>query len=114
MYTINIGLRTSARYGVPAVDIPVAIARRAVLNRLGEPIKDAWLVQAGSEDTLVVVLPGKVDTVAVFELALDMAQDCIAVLDYGGRGTLVGPYHEAWGEFNPAYFKTISAGVPLP
>jgi|SRR5690606_9395864 len=107
MYIINIGLRTSARYGGPEADIPVAVARRAVLNRLGEPTKDAVLVQSGSEDTLVVVLPGRAGPAAVIELALDMAQDCIAVLDYDGRGSLVGPYHEAWGEFNPAYFHTI-------
>lgn len=107
MYTINIGLRTSARYGQPEADIPVAIARRAVLNRLGDPIKDAVIAQAGCEDALVAVLPGRADPVAVIELALDMAQDCIAVLDYDGRGTLVGPYHEAWGEFNPAYFHAI-------
>ena len=114
MYTINIGLRTSARYGLPEQDIPAAIAKRAVLNRLGAITKQAVVAQEGSEDTLVVALPGKANRQALALLSDDLAQDCIAVLDYDGHGSLVGPYREAWGEFNPAYFKTISVGVPLP
>lgn len=106
MYTINIRLRTSARYGQPEQDIPVVIAHRAVHHRFGVILHHTVVVQ-DAENTLVVALPGRADTWAVFELARDLAQDCIAVLDYDGKGSLVGPYHEAWGEFNPAYFHTI-------
>lgn len=105
MWTINIGL------AVPGQDepIPFDVAYRAMIRAVGHAPCNLTQAQSSTEPTLVAKFsqPARANLGDVYKLAEELGQDCIAVLDYDGRGSLVGPYHEAWGEFNPAYFHTI-------
>jgi len=47
---------------------------------------------------------------AVFDLAAFAKQDCIAVVS-NGRGELVGPNAESWGQFNAAFFRRPAIAV---
>lgn len=67
----------------------------------------------GGENVLVVSAQyrGSFLLASVFNLSINLRQACIAVY-HGERGELIGPFAEKWGEFNPAYFLTLS-GKPL-
>lgn len=41
----------------------------------------------------------------LYDVACELNQDCVAVAFPDGTGRLVGPRSEAWGEFNPEYFR---------
>lgn len=66
--------------------------------------------QSSTEETLVVVCSVPVEEVdefnqVVFELAMDLQQDCIAAYNAAAcSGALIGPNTAAWGEFNPEFF----------
>lgn len=108
MYTINVGLMTSERADGGRVPIPYGIAKRAVWRRAAVPKVHFKLVTEGVEEpTLVAVIPGRMGWDQMMGLAFDLQQDCVAVLDYDGKGYLVGPRAKEWGEFNPAYFHTM-------
>ncbi len=71
---------------------------------------------SSTEDTLVL----SVETTgtdaafyhAVFTLAVNLSQDCIAVLQVEpGNGALIGPNTAAWGEFNPEFFIRFASEV---
>ena len=44
---------------------------------------------------------------SLYALAINLRQDCIAIWN-SGSGDLIGPAAEKWGEFNPAFFLTLS------
>lgn len=65
--------------------------------------------EVAGEPTLVVSLSGRFAAGAlrgaVYALAEENEQDCIAVFEpETGRGVLVGPKAADWGEFNPDFF----------
>lgn len=72
------------------------------------------IIHGPDEDCLAVSLIPACDDYAPFvhRAALNLWQDCIAVLD-GGQGLLIGPGADKWGAFNPAAFIHPSTGLPL-
>lgn len=74
--------------------------------------------QSGTEDTLIVKLnvsSGAENRFrkAIFDLADDLDQDCIAAYNATGwSGELVGPNAAAWGEFNPEFFIRFDESAP--
>jgi hypothetical protein len=66
---------------------------------------------AGNEDCLSLAVQfsgSEVDCNArLYCVASCLRQDCIAVMN-GGKGELIGPQSEKWGEFNPAFFVGLS------
>lgn len=73
-------------------------------------VLDSRLARSNTEETVVVKLSvssGAENRIRqeLFELAVWLEQDCIAVYNATGwSGELVGPNAAAWGEFNPDYF----------
>jgi len=47
---------------------------------------------------------------AIYQLALDLEQECIAVKFYDDTGILVGPSAGKWGAFDINYFKDYEPG----
>lgn len=80
----------------------------AFLERLGFNIGAYRVAQSSTEQTLIVQLggPGALAMPAPFFDLL--AQDCIAVRDETGQGSLVGPKAADWGEFDPAQFLELA------
>lgn len=115
MYTINIGLQTSANTIPGAEPIPASIAYSVAVDLLGSALAHRIVddPQAG-ERTLALAFPAKADHSIIAKVADVLDQDCIAVLDHDGRGSLVGQRAHAWGEFNPAYFHVVALGGRMP
>lgn len=69
-----------------------------------------------TEDTLVVACfgdDGALFRAMVYELAMDLQQDCIAVYNATSfSGALIGPNAAAWGEFNPEFFIRFDESAP--
>lgn len=66
-----------------------------------------------TENTLVVRCVIEADLWRIFELADELAQDCIAVWSIDDQaGELVGEKAREWGPFDPAKFLTLD-GRPL-
>lgn len=68
------------------------------------------LARSNTEETLVMVCHVTPEDMfdfhaAVYELAVEIKQDCIAVYNATRlSGALIGPNAAAWGEFNPEFF----------
>lgn len=108
--TLNIGLEVSERFSVYKKPTPAAI--KAELKKAGiKPVQVA-LKQSATEKTLVI----KAETSAARDeiraklkgLATRFGQDCLAVKDDSGNGSLIGEYAHLWGEFNDNYFLDIN------
>lgn len=74
--------------------------------------------QSATEETLILVCQVPSEEMfefneLVFEAAMDLEQDCIAVYNATGwSGELIGPNAVAWGEFNPEYFIRFDKIAP--
>ena len=81
------------------------------LKELGFDVLRYRVAQSGTEPTLVVTVvhdrPNLVDNAYWSAIACKYAQDCIAVVDSKGAGSLVGDFSNKWGEFNPEYFISM-------
>ncbi len=66
--------------------------------------------QSNTEETLIMVCHVPAEDLdefnqVVFDLAMDLQQDCIAAYNAAAcSGALIGPNTAAWGEFNPEFF----------
>lgn len=103
---INIGLKI----GDSEMDYMTAL--KALLNYLPDHIFFACeTAQSNTEPTLVVSIPEyQMKDSDLYQLSLDLKQDCIAVRDLSG-GRLVGPRASEWGPFNPQYFIEFSGSM---
>jgi len=90
-------------------------ARSARVGMALAALSGRWLVldrraYSNTEETLILrcfVPVEEVETFnfVVFELAMDLQQDCIAAYNAAAMsGSLIGPNTAAWGEFNPDFF----------
>lgn len=118
---LNIGLVTSDKFG-EVQHYGSGTALYHLLNALRANFMHDYSVEvqvrtSDTEDTAIVELKGIVYTGPVmpdvtpqarfrdmlYNLCHTLRQDCIAAL-INGEGFLVGPYADAWGEFNADYF----------
>lgn len=106
-YILNIGLAREGQENLKPLNV-----LRAVKN-FGFPVASAAVYPSDTEQALVVSVPaGSVlhhhflrDVAA---LADTLGQDCVAVYYTAtGKGQLIGPRAEKWGEFNPEYFLLL-------
>jgi hypothetical protein len=106
--TLNIGLN------VGGSTMSYWTALFALMHYLPEDVHFACEVaQSNTEPTLVVSIPGyQMKGSDLYQLSLDLKQDCIAVRDFNG-GRLVGPRASEWGPFNPQYFIEMSSGATV-
>ena len=75
-------------------------------------LADLRIVESSPESTLVVSLHA-LDSIRPHDIAVEFAQDCIAVYDLLHReGRLVGPKAAEWGAFDPSKFVLLN-GVLL-
>jgi len=102
--TLNIGLNIGATTAITStVAKQILIANGFVLGR-------ETLVASDTEPALVVeAYPSALHNEPVgnrlYQSALDLQQDCIAVWNpAAGKGALIGPGAAKWGAFNPAFF----------
>lgn len=99
---------------VPATGaILPASAVYAALEARGLEVLSSVHMQSDSEPTIVAEVESWTDGLgfdaaqarAIADLSADLGQDCIAAYDLSeGRGLLLGPRADAWGDFNPAFF----------
>ena len=97
---LNIGLYVNGKDDGKTIERASEAVRLVNLHSLD---LQARLAPSVTEPTLVL----KCDLLGA--LALDiiaerLEQDCIAIRYENGKGELIGPKAEAWGEFNPEYF----------
>lgn len=109
--SLNIGLNTT--HGT-RVDIHAAVNQA---QRLGSVLASRVVDSpAGAEQTLTCSILSPLTReefrFRVFNAAVALGQDCIAVYD-GAAGELIGPNAEAWGDFQPAFFVRPETGEPL-
>ena len=85
----------------------------AALEARGLNLLSSTHVQSDSEPTIVAEIESWADGIgidaaqarAIAQLSIDLGQDCIASYDLSeGRGLLLGPRADAWGDFDPAFF----------
>jgi len=96
---LNIGLDGVA----PGSSLPVFIVARA-LRAAGFTQVSGRIIQSDSEETYVTQGFGLSDA-AIYQLSVELGQECIAVYDLLHReGRMVGPDAAKWGEFNPEFF----------
>jgi hypothetical protein len=99
---LNIGLHVARGSDLPPLVVSRAVAEMMVAHRCGSLYRTR-LAQSTTEPTLVVELPVAAPDATIHDLAIDLAQDCIAVRDATG-GRLIGPRASRWGAFDPAFF----------
>lgn len=95
---LNIGLDTNDGASLTIAE---------VVGQFAEPrdvINDLRIVESHTERTLVVDLRQLTST-TIHNLAVVLRQDAIAAwFPSRGKGELIGPGAEAWGEFNHTFF----------
>lgn len=105
---LNIGLlvdRPPVKYEIAATAVFKAMRK----VRIGHV--NGIVHQPGSEPTMVCEV--EATDAQVYQLAVMLDQDCIAVWDRTHReGRLVGPRAAEWGEFDPSLFL-LPSGRPL-
>jgi len=105
---LNIGL---AREGHS--DLNSAFVLELLEQTLPSGLLDFKVCRSDTEKTVVAkVASNDVPNTFLEGLAVVLGQDCIAALDDGKVGRLVGPRAEAWAPFQPSQFLTLS-GNPL-
>lgn len=98
MIHLNIGLETSQ--GRPVNPLTVLARFVPGLDRLA----DLRIVESDSEPALVLSFHA-LDSIRPHDLAVEFAQDCVAVFDdETGVGTLAGPLAAKWGDFDAQLF----------
>lgn len=98
---INVGMVSSD--GSKTFDIDEVFAALHANGIIAYPTF-ATVVESDSEPTVVVHAIIAADS-DVYNAAVDLEQDCIAV--WAGRareGSLIGPNAKKWGPFNPRFF----------
>jgi hypothetical protein len=105
---LNIGLARADQPNVPAQH-----ALHLVHKHVG-PTLEHTLVQSDTEPTLVVRAVwqtlGQLAGI-LWTLSHALGQDCVAVYRPDtGKGSLIGPKADAWGDFNPAFFIMPDGG----
>lgn len=104
-YTLNIGLVPS-KYSSRKENITRAEVMAAVRGA-GFKVRSHRIAQSTTEPTSILVVEPTHPFIstACYNIAVALAQDCIAVRnDDNGFGYLAGPNAEEWGSFNPEYF----------
>lgn len=96
--TLNIGLKSAVTHRTSGPQKVISLLSCMAI------IDDDWRVaQSSTEATLIVRLDKPLTNRQLHTLSVALEQDCIAQL-HDGKGVLVGPRAEAWGEFNPEFF----------
>jgi hypothetical protein len=112
---LNIGLNIEGSLNTQSQrDSRAAFAREAIA--FYAEILGARREMSTTEDTLVLSVETDGSEAAlyhaVYNLALNLSQDCIAVLQVeADNGALIGPNTAAWGEFNPEFFIRFASEV---
>jgi len=112
---LNIGLDVAGSLNTNRQrDSRAEFAREAIAYRA--QILGARRAVSTTEDTLVlsVETDGSEASLyhAVYNLATQLSQDCIAVYQVeADNGALIGPNAAAWGEFNPEFFIRFASEV---
>lgn len=108
MSTIELNLRLDVR-GRASTSAEIAQRQAqalALLGTCGHRRHDTQ-VNGALVPSLVACVEGWTEA-DVHDLAVQMDQDCIAVLDVGtGKGTLIGPRVEGYGTFDLAHFHRL-------
>ncbi len=98
MIHLNIGLTTNT--GKPVN--PLTVLARFVPGL--DALTDLRIVDTGDERALVLAFAA-LDSIRPHDLAVEFAQDCVAVFDdETGDGSLQGPRAEKWGPFDAQLF----------
>lgn len=98
---VNIGLDVNDG-GLPIGPATVS----AALRKAGATVLISDVLQSDSELTYVARLASPLDADALYQLSIELRQDCVAQA-VGEAGELHGPKADKWGPFNPAYFLTL-------
>jgi hypothetical protein len=106
-YILNIGLARDGKENLSGNTV------RDALREAGIPVQGAATFNSDTEPTIVVEIDASQVlhhqlAGAVWSLAKALEQECIGV--YGthiGKGALIGPRADKWGEFNPEYFLLL-------
>jgi hypothetical protein len=112
---LNIGLNIEGSLNAQSQrDSRAEFAREAIAYYA--QITGSRRAQSATEDTLVLSVETDGSEASlyhtVYDLALKLSQDCIAVLQVeADNGSLIGPKAAAWGEFNPEYFIRFASEV---
>jgi hypothetical protein len=112
---LNIGLDVAGSLNAQSQrDSRAEFAREALAFHA--EILGARRATSTTEDTLVLSLdlerPRAGFYHAVYNLAINLSQDCIAVFEVeADNGALIGPNSVSWGEFNPEFFIRYSSEV---
>ena len=102
---LNIGLARKGRKDLNSLEVVNFLAEAT-----DQSIIDFSVQQSSTEKTLVVLLPTeKVPDEFLHALSVVLGQDCIAALDGGTSGRLVGP--TPWGDFDISQFLSLKGGV---
>ena len=97
MIHLNIGLDANGR----PVN-PLTVLARFVPGL--DVLADLRIVESSTEPALVVSLHA-LESIRPHDIAIEFAQDCIAVYDdETGEGSLAGPRAAKWGPFDPQAF----------
>lgn len=104
---INVGLNDNSNQEINVHQVCNTLASHG-FNILASRVFDS---PAGNEKCLVACVQSTLSEVEcnarLYCVASCLRQDCIAVVE-SGLGKLIGPESEKWGEFNPAFFVTLS------
>lgn len=100
MQTLNIGLDCSNGRMLTVGRIATT------LELFGYSIHRLTVVESDTEPTAVVDVTAAEGAGQMYDVALALTQEAIAVATGGDliQGVLVGPGAENWGEFNPNFF----------
>lgn len=100
-YILNIGLAREGQENLKPFNV-----LRAIRN-LGCHVVAEGLRPSDTEPTLVVHVVHCAESTAE-TLAVILEQDCVARYHLGnGKGQLIGPRADKWGDFNPEYFLLL-------
>jgi hypothetical protein len=102
-YILNIGLARDGKENLTALDALVSLSCADI------KVVEAKVYDSDSEPTLVARVSKETFLrTAVNWVAIGLEQDCIGLYDaITGKGQLIGPRADKWGEFNPEYFLLL-------
>lgn len=103
MILINIGLNIGDEQALDLLAVRRALKARGL--RYAHSIR---ICQSDTEQTAVARLYEEPSADTIYNLAVALDQEAIAVYDsHRHKGWLEGPKKELWGEFNREFFKTF-------